>query len=174
MRDISGAVGIKESTIYYHFKNKRDILDCITEECMEIVKRVNSMLARAFDGIEPSEVDDNGFFQVARVYYANFLNDEKIFMFLSMLMLEQYNSPEFGTMLTQLMFDEPVELQTKYFDTLINYRYIKNLPAGELAFTYHAIMYFCFCRQAAMGQSAAQGEEELIRRLKFFVEQYRR
>ena len=29
IRDICGAVGIKESTVYYHFKNKQDILDSL-------------------------------------------------------------------------------------------------------------------------------------------------
>ena len=29
IRDICGAVGIKESSLYYHFRNKRDILDSL-------------------------------------------------------------------------------------------------------------------------------------------------
>lgn len=29
IRDICGTVGIKESTVYYHFKNKQDILDSL-------------------------------------------------------------------------------------------------------------------------------------------------
>lgn len=29
IRDICGEVGIKESTLYYHFKNKKDILDSL-------------------------------------------------------------------------------------------------------------------------------------------------
>lgn len=29
IRDIYGTVGIKESTVYYHFKNKQDILDSL-------------------------------------------------------------------------------------------------------------------------------------------------
>ena len=29
IRDICGEVGIKESTLYYHFKNKQDILDSL-------------------------------------------------------------------------------------------------------------------------------------------------
>ena len=32
VRDISGAVGIKESSLYNHFKNKQDIFDTIVEE----------------------------------------------------------------------------------------------------------------------------------------------
>ena len=32
IRDICGEVGIKESTLYYHFKNKKDILDSLVEK----------------------------------------------------------------------------------------------------------------------------------------------
>ena len=31
IRDIAKAVNIKESSIYYHFKNKQDILDSLVE-----------------------------------------------------------------------------------------------------------------------------------------------
>ena len=32
IRDICGEVGIKESTLYYHFINKKDILDSLVEK----------------------------------------------------------------------------------------------------------------------------------------------
>ena len=35
IRDICGEVGIKESTLYYHFKNKKDILDSLIEKFRE-------------------------------------------------------------------------------------------------------------------------------------------
>ncbi len=41
IRDICGEVGIKESTLYYHFKNKQDILDSLF---IRFEEHVNSLL----------------------------------------------------------------------------------------------------------------------------------
>ena len=36
VRDIAKAVGIRESAIYKHYKNKQDIFDCIVERMYQI------------------------------------------------------------------------------------------------------------------------------------------
>ena len=41
IRDICGVVGIKESTVYYHYKNKQDILDSLF---IRFEEHVNSLL----------------------------------------------------------------------------------------------------------------------------------
>ena len=38
IRDICGEVGIKESTLYYHFKNKMDILDSLIAKFKEHIE----------------------------------------------------------------------------------------------------------------------------------------
>lgn len=50
VRDILRAVGIKESSLYYHFKNKQDIFDTIVTFCFQkrrpISARIRSLLMR--------------------------------------------------------------------------------------------------------------------------------
>lgn len=35
VRDISGKIGIKESSLYYHFKNKQEIFEVIVDTCIK-------------------------------------------------------------------------------------------------------------------------------------------
>ena len=44
IRDIAKAVNIKESSIYYHFKNKQDILDSLVEKFESHMKELTDML----------------------------------------------------------------------------------------------------------------------------------
>ena len=46
IRDIAKAVNIKESSIYYHFKNKQDILDSLVEKFESHMKELTDMLQR--------------------------------------------------------------------------------------------------------------------------------
>ena len=174
IRSICKEVGIKESTVYYHFKNKQDILDSLVEEFQTMAGRMNQMLASGFKDAALHKIEDNNFLQIGRMYYIDFLNNEKIFRFVSILIIEQQNSPELGALLGQLMFEQPIEMQTQYFARLIEMEYLKDLHAGEMAVAYQSIFYFCFCRQIAMRIPAQQAVRELEEHLLFFLKQYKK
>ena len=174
IRNICKEVGIKESTVYYHFKNKQDILDSLVEEFQAMADRMNQMLASGFKDAELHKIEDNNFLQIGRMYYIDFLNNERIFQFVSILMIEQQNSPWLGELFGQLMFEQPIEMQTQYFTLLIEMEYLKDLHARELAVAYQSIFYFCFCRQIAMRTPAQQAVRGLEEHLLFFLKQYKK
>lgn len=174
IRSICKEVGIKESTVYYHFKNKQDILDSLVEEFEATADRMNKMLASGFKDVEVEKIEDYNFLQISRMYYNDFLNHERNFRFISMLMIEQRNSPALGELFGRLMFEQPIEIQTQYFALLIEWGYLKDLPARELAVAYQSIFYFCFCRQMAIKEPAQEAARELENHLSFFLEQYRK
>ncbi len=47
IRDICKLVEIKESTIYYHFQNKQDIFDTLTERFCSVSDRLIASLSNA-------------------------------------------------------------------------------------------------------------------------------
>lgn len=173
IRSICKEVGIKESTVYYHFKNKQDILDSLVEEFEATADRMNQILASSFKEAEPEKIESNNFLQIGRTYYIDFLNHERNFRFISMLMIEQRNSPALGEVFGRLMFELPIKIQTQYFTLLIEWGYLKDLPSRELAVAYQSIFYFCFCRQISMREPVQKAVMELEKHLLFFLEQYK-
>lgn len=173
IRDICKEVGVKESTIYYHFKNKQDILDSLIKEFSETITVMNDSLAVSFEGTVPTEIEDSDFLRVGKLYYTQFLNDERVLMFIGMLMIEQRNNPDFGKLLAKFMFEQPIEIQSRYFSLLIKWGYLKDVPVIDLAVAYQSIFYFCFSRQIALGQSVQSAEADLERHLSFFLRQYK-
>jgi Transcriptional regulator len=174
IRSICKEVGIKESTVYYHFKNKQDILDNLVAEFEAMAGRMNRMLASGFKDVERREIEDSSFLQIGRMYYTGFLNNERNFRFISMLIIEQRNSPALGVLFGRLMFEQPVEMQAGYFALLMEWGYLKDLPARELAVAYQSIFYFCFCRQMAMEMPVEEAVRELEKHLLFFLKQYKK
>ncbi len=173
IRDICKEVGIKESTVYYHFKNKQDILDSLVHEFEETINQMTGLLTSSFESILPGTIQDDDFLRVAKIHYSQFLNNERCYLFINMLMVEQRSNPQLGKLYARFMFDQPVETQSKFFSLLIQWGYLKNLPVKELAVAYQSIFFFCFSRQIAMEQSVQQAEDALEKHLLFFLEQYK-
>ncbi len=174
IRSICREVGIKESTVYYHFKNKQDILDSLVVGFEAMAGGMERMLASGLKDTVHGEIEDNSFLQVGRMYYTGFLNNERIFRFISMLMIEQRSNPALGALFGRLLFEQPVEMQAEYFALLMQWGYLKDLPARELAVAYQSIFYFCFCRQMALGMPVEQAVQELEKHLLFFLKQYKK
>ena len=70
IRDIAEAVDIKESSIYYHFKNKQDIFDSIVERYENHIKGLMDILNTAvidMDSTKPLSLSIT--FQAMKDYY---------------------------------------------------------------------------------------------------------
>lgn len=55
IRDIAGTVGIKESSIYYHFKSKQDILDTLVRKYEEKIQSLVKLMNSAPENISSGE-----------------------------------------------------------------------------------------------------------------------
>ena len=72
IRDICKEVGIKESTVYYHFKNKQDILDSLVHEFEETINQMTGLLTSSFESILPGTIQDDDVLRVAKINYSQF------------------------------------------------------------------------------------------------------
>ncbi len=174
IRSICKEVGIKESSVYYHFKSKQEILDCLVAEFETMAGGMTGMLAASFQSADLTMIEDKTFLHIGKLYYVDFLNNERIFQLISMLLIEQRGNPALGKLYAQLMFDRPVQMQTRFFEMMTACGYLKDLPAGELAVFYQSIFHFCFSRQLATGSPAQQAAQELEQHLSFFLDQYKK
>ena len=74
IRDICKQVGIKESSVYYHFKNKQSIFD---ELMNRFAQTANSMMTKIESGLN-GEVGSfsDGFNSVANCFFEQYLMDD--------------------------------------------------------------------------------------------------
>ena len=118
VRDICGEVGIKESTLYYHFKNKKDILDSLV---LRFKTHIADLLGHIDDiGAGPDEkqreISENSLldsYMMDRYLFDPFCN-----LMLRFMMMEQFHNEEMRLLYEKTIFSDPYDIQMKIFKML--------------------------------------------------------
>ena len=91
IRDICGEVGIRESSLYYHFKNERALLDALVARFAEKAGRFTTLLDEGVAQL--TELEDEAFLRVGTGYVQGYLLDPEILAFFGMLRIEREHDP---------------------------------------------------------------------------------
>ena len=120
IRDICGEVGIKESTLYYHFKNKKDILDSLIEKFRS---HIDGLLSHADEITEKpakkgKKNDDISLQMVDSYMIDSYLFDPFCNLMLRLMMIEQFHNEEIRELYEKTLFTDPYEIQMNVFRKL--------------------------------------------------------
>lgn len=111
---IAGELGITKSALYKHYKNKRDIFNCIFEYvCQLDVERSQkngvpekdySEMPKAFSNVSAESLGD-----YMKAQFRYWSEDEIACNFRKMLTLEQYKAPEMSTLYQKVLVSGPID-----------------------------------------------------------------
>ena len=120
IRDICGEVGIKESTLYYHFKNKKDILDSLTEKFRSYIDGLLSHVDEITE--EPAKKgkksDDISLQMMDSYMIDSYLFDPFCNLMLRLMMIEQFHNEEIRELYEKTLFTDPYDIQMNVFRKL--------------------------------------------------------
>lgn len=124
VRQIAAAVGIKESSLYKHYKNKQDIFDSIikemkvryikAEELFQMPVGETKEVAQAYFTISQGEL-----LSISTKLFMFFLQDEFASQFRRLLVIEQYKNKTAADTLKEFYLKAPLEFQSTLFDLLM-------------------------------------------------------
>ena len=138
MRDISDAVGIKASSIYYHFESKQALFDAMIERAEDLTGNLRSLFTGA---LEKTDKVEKEMFVLAGVHFLKgYLMNKKILPLLRILECERFHSKEADKIWKKMFFEEPIEHETNTFELLMQRGLIHSTDASKLAFEYQAII----------------------------------
>lgn len=141
IRDICKQVQIKESSVYYHFKNKQAIFDELLCRFDETATRMMFQLKQALTD-KSILLKENFYESVCDCFFEKYLMDEFCNKIMRLLLIEQLSSDEVHKIYYQWMFDEPLKFQSKVFSMLMSIGFIKKTDSDYLAVKYYAPIYF--------------------------------
>lgn len=174
IRDIGKIVGIKESTIYYHFKNKQDIFQVLLLEVQEVTSQMTFLFYNRFEKI--TRVEEEEFVRVAHGVLEGYLLDKHINKFIRMLMIEQYVNEEAAMLYQNILFNAPLKQNAEVFQLMMDKGYFNQDDAKRLAVEYYGLIYFIFQRYFSNGEVTAEQKEiaksELTDHIKRFYKMY--
>lgn len=170
IRDICKEVGIKESTVYYHYKNKEDILDSLFNQVAMLTENMKNSFNDAFTQI--TEIDINAFCMVAVGFLEYYLLDKTVYKLISMLTIEKLTNEQADRMYRELLFDAPLLQQERVLEAMIEKKYFKKADPWFLAREYYAAIFFVFqkyfCGYEITESNKRLAEEDIIRYMSRF------
>ena len=142
IRDICGDVGIKESTLYYHFKNKKDILDSLIEKFKKHIKGLLSHI---------DEIDDNPSKKLKKNDVASsevldtYMMDSYLFdpfcnLMIRLMMIEQFHNEQIREIYEKTLFTDPFNIYMKVFKKLASKGAFSESQSEQIVRRYHAYM----------------------------------
>ena len=134
IRDICRTVGIKESSIYYHFKNKQDILDSLMHKYEDHVSSLLHILqsASVSDSGRPS-LDWLDFY-----FFDQYLFDPFCNRMMRLMLIEQFHNEQIQEAYEKWLFIEPYQIQTSVFAMLARIGLVSETEADRMGHDFFA------------------------------------
>lgn len=141
IRDICKQVGIKESTVYYHFENKQAVFD-------EILSRFQTRATDMMNYFASSTIaashtlDDNFYMEVCNWFFEKYLMDDFCNKVMRLMLMEQFNNENVKKAYDYWMFTKPLEFQSRIFQMLIDRGVLPDADSEYVAMQYYAPIFF--------------------------------
>jgi AcrR family transcriptional regulator len=179
IREIAGAVGIKESSLYNHFKNKRNILDTIvretfqryqkTLESLQVPKTGDPNISSLYDSFS-----DEAFETLCTNIFLFYLKDDYISKLRRLLTIEQYGNQELGEIFRTTFIENILDNQAKVLQQFIDDgRFIQG-DAYTMALHFYAPVFLLLHKYDNNTKDEAQAIEELKRHVRQYNHLYRK
>lgn len=162
VRDIGKAVGIKESSIYYHFKNKEDILYSLFRKSEQWTQVRKEQFIQALESVP--RVEHENFIAAGIAYLEGYLLEEKINKLIRMLTIEKQRNSEAAQLYRQLLFSVPLDHHKRVFSFMIDKGWMKGDDVEQLAVEYQSKVLYVFQKYFS-GTFEATSEERTLAQL---------
>lgn len=142
IRDIAGAVGINEASIYNHFHCKEDILDSIIEA---FIAEFSSNAAEVPLEELLEKHGPEGFIKIAVGAYLERLKEPRIGKINRLICIELYHNKKVRSFFKDTFMEPSYGIWERIFRKMMELGYIREYDAGMLAaefFNYLIFLYF--------------------------------
>ena len=152
IRDICGQVHIKESSVYYHFTNKRAILEELGNRFEMIAGGLMQRLDDAVAQLQGEGGSGISGSAAAKVFFHDYLMDDFCNRYIRLLHMERSGSEAMRQTYEKWIFEEPLRFQERIFNALIEKKWIPAADGEYLALKYYAPIYLFFQRYLLGGE----------------------
>ena len=175
VRDICGTLNLKESALYYHFKNKEAILTYLYQQVDALVDGMRERFDSAFSIAK--KVSTKEMAGVAQGFFAHYYCDKNIRRLICMLNIERMSDPVANDKYLKLMYEMPLEQCNKVFRQMAERKLIKAMPTDLLAREYLGIITTAFDRHVLgntdVEKGILSGCNEIAKNVSAFYEEVR-
>lgn len=123
VKNIADAVGIKDASLYNHFKSKQEIFDSIVELIFSHISELSQEIglpqeAGEMEIVFYEKLDLKDLKEISRKAFLFYLTDSYVSKFWRIAQMEQYTNPEIYARFRKLFFDDAIAYQEKLFNEM--------------------------------------------------------
>jgi AcrR family transcriptional regulator len=178
VKDIATAVGIKDSSLYKHFKSKKEIFDTVVQEMSH---RIEAMSVRI--GL-PEENDfktaaahygkltTQGLVALSRQIFLFYLKDSFVARFRRMATIEQYQNREIYAVYHSIFMEDSIAYQTGLFAEMIRQGIFIEINPEILAMNFYTPIFFLLSKYDQEPEIESEALEVLDRQVEEFCRVY--
>lgn len=179
VKNIADAVGIKDSSLYKHFKSKKEIFDTIV---LEMQKRMEAMSTSyglpdeaCFDEAAElySRLSLDGLIDLSKKIFLFYLKDEFMSRFWRMSNIEQYQNDDVYRIYRELFMEQSIAYQTQLFQEMVERGVFIKADPQAMAISFYAPIFFLLCKYNAEPEKEAEALELLDKQVREFSRVYK-
>ncbi len=173
VKQISEKVGIRDSSLYKHFRSKQAIFDTLMSEMNRRFEETVTMYNLPQGEIaeiakEYGRNDLHWLKKACEAVFLFFLKEPRASKFRKLLMIEQYKNPAVAETFRSSFTDNAITFQTALFTEMIRQGYFQEGPPETIALQFYAPFYLLLCQYDTMPER----EDEALAALMAHIEQF--
>lgn len=153
IKNIADAVGIRDSSLYKHFRSKREIFDTIVKDMQEQMNELSVRLGMPGGDVPADEaagfydgIDRDRLRTLARQALIFYLTDELVSGFWRLAHIEQYQEPEIYDMFRHIFMEQSLEYMTALFREMMERGALAKVDPGAAAMNFYAPVFLMLSR----------------------------
>lgn len=173
VKDIANAVGIKDSSLYKHYKSKQEIFKTLLsgmnerfEQTVAFYKLPQGEITKVAK--EYGENDLNWLKKVVEAIFLFFTEDEYATKFMHLLMIEKYKNSTAARLFEEWFIDGALSFQTELFAQMMHEGYFRQAPPRAVATQFYGPILLLIL----MYDSKPEKREESLKLLNSHIEEF--
>lgn len=181
VKNIADAAGIKDASLYNHFKSKQEIFDAIVTLISEHISDLSDELGLpddngSFDDAAAfyAQLDTAGIKELARKSFVFYLTDPYISKFWRIASMEQYQNERVYDMFRHIFIDSAITYQTMLFDVLMKAGVFEKHDPEAAAVNFYAPIFLLLTRFSNHQEDVDKALNLLDKQVDEFIRIYQR
>ena len=181
VKNIADAVGIKDASLYNHFKSKQEIFNSIVELVLTHISSLSETLGMPqYDKQYTTassfyeKLDLEGLKALSREAFLFYLTDPYISKFWRIAHMEQYTNPQIYTMFRKIFMENAISYQEQLFEEMMKEGVFYQGDAKAAAISFYSPIYLLLSMYSDQPEHKEEALEILDRQIEEFFRIYRK
>lgn len=148
VKNIADAVGIKDSSLYKHFKSKREIFDTIVAKVGEKMQALSENVGiPTEENLEEAvayygKLSEKQLQELSKKIFLFYLEDDFMSRFWRMANMEQYQNSEISEIFRKIYMEDSMVYQSRLFEEMIKQGYFFASSPEVIAMNFYTPIFF--------------------------------